>query len=191
MAHAIRLTVALDPPLAAAVAAFRGDPDSWLPTPLRRNGIGNWQVYLWAGEIGVLVDCGVSDAVWNGARWQRGLRWQPLRGDSDALLSRAVPSLHGGLAVVDRGGGRAELVLSGHYRPPGGVAGSVIDRLALHRLARRTGKVFLTSVAERLSGLADAGAVPDARAVTDAQTPPPGEGGGVSGIRILDEPPVL
>jgi hypothetical protein len=195
MAHAIRLTVALESPLDAVVAAFRDDPDTWLPTPLRRNGIGNWQVYLWAGEIGVLVDCGVSDAVWNGARWHRGLRWLPLRGDRDTLLSRAVPSLHGALSVVDRGDvdrgdvdrgdDGAELVLSGHYRPPGGAAGSLIDRVALHRLARRTGKVFLSAVADRLSELAVT------RAVPESETPPPAGGGGVSGIRVLEEPPVL
>jgi hypothetical protein len=150
MAHAIRLTVALDLPAGEAVAAFHGQPDTWLPTPLRRNGLANWQIYLWAAEVGVLVDCAIGDVDSLGLRYSRTLTWRPLRGDVDSLLSRAVPSFHGELCVVDRGDGQAELVLTGAYRPPGGAAGSLVDRVALHRLARRTGRTFLHAVAARL-----------------------------------------
>lgn len=59
MEHAIRLTVVLKTPASEAVAAFRSDPEAWLPPPLRRNGAASWLVYLWAGELGVLVQCGV------------------------------------------------------------------------------------------------------------------------------------
>jgi hypothetical protein len=159
MPHTIRLTVALDPPATDAVAAFRADPERWLPTPLRRNGAGAWQLYLWAGEIGVLVDCEVAEARWDGATWRRSLRWRPLRGTSDTLLSRAVPSFDGTLSVVDRHDGVAQLLLTGTYRPPGGVAGSLVDRLALHRLARRTGKIFTKAIAERIHQAARASAV--------------------------------
>lgn len=156
MAHAIRLSATLVPRAPEAVAAFRAAPDPWLPTPLRRNGVGHWQLYLWAGEIGVLVDCGVGAARWQGANWRRPVTWRPLRGDTDSLLSRAVPSFCGALEIAQRGDDDVELILAGTYRPPGGAAGSLVDRLALHRLARRTAKTFAATVAERLNEVARA-----------------------------------
>ena len=150
MPHALRLSVALEPPAAATLLAFRAPPDTWLPTPLRRNGIGNWQLYLWAGEIGLLVDCGIGDAETLRHGYRRRVSWRPLRGDVGSLLNRAVPSFTGELSVEDRDDGPAQLVLTGTYQPPGGAAGSLIDRVALHRLARRTAKTFLAGVAARL-----------------------------------------
>ena len=154
MAHAIRLTIVLPTPAVDAVTAFRGDPATWLPTPLRRNGAASWQVYLWAGELGVLVDCGVGDVLTKGSTWHRGLTWRPLAGPGDGLLARAVPILDGQLTLVDRGEGLAELTITARYRPPGGAAGSLIDRLAMHRVARRAARTFADGIAERIEQLA-------------------------------------
>lgn len=158
MAHAIRLTVVLTTPPIDVVAAFHRAPETWLPIPLRRNGADSWQVYLWAGELGVLVECRVGEVLSRGEVWQRALRWRPLRipggGLGDGLITRAVPTFAGHLALVDRHDGRAELTIAGRYRPPGGAAGSLIDRLAMHRVARRIAKTFVTSVGERIDEVA-------------------------------------
>lgn len=153
MAHTLRTTVALPIPPADAAAAFRSDPGRWLPEPGRRNGIGHWLVHLWAGQLGVLVDCALAEVLRDGPQSRRRMTWQPLR-DEESLLTRAVPSFRGELCLLDRGDGVAELVVDGTYRPPGGVAGSLADRLALHVLAKRTATTFLRAVADGLDRLA-------------------------------------
>lgn len=160
MTRTLRSTVAVDPPAVEALAAFRQDPGRWLPTPLRGHGPGHWQIYLWAGQLGVLMDCAVGRAGHGrgdvgapgtaGTGVVRHLEWQPLGGASDTRLSRVVPTFCGELSAVDRGHGVAEMVLAGTYEPPGGRPGSLIDQLLLHRLARRTARRFLQAVAIRL-----------------------------------------
>jgi len=131
MEHTLSATVALMAAPADALARFRDNPATWLPPPLRTVSAGDWQVYLWAGQVGV--------------------RWRPLHGDADVPPSRWVPELDGDMVLHDRGDGVAELTLTGVYTPPGGTAGALADRLLLGRLARRTARRFLMDVDDRLA----------------------------------------
>jgi len=151
MEHTLSATVALMAAPADALARFRDNPATWLPPPLRTVSAGDWQVYLWAGQVGVLVDCAVGDALPTGRATTRRVRWRPLHGDADVPPSRWVPELDGDMVLHDRGDGVAELTLTGVYTPPGGTAGALADRLLLGRLARRTARRFLMDVDDRLA----------------------------------------
>lgn len=138
-------------PSSAVLAAFRGPPERWLPEPNAARDAGHWGIYLWAGKVGVLVDCWVSPPVRAGFVVSRQLRWQPLDGTADGRLSRMVPSFDGDVAVVDHGDGDGEIDLVGFYEPPGGGLGGMLDIAVMHLLARRTAASFLREIGRRLT----------------------------------------
>lgn len=136
--------VALEPH--AAQAAFRAEPDAWLPVPSCPSTDGSgWRVYLWAGPVGMLVPTAIArphreaDGLW------RVVRFEP----EPAGVGRLAPSFSGDLGVRTTPAGVA-VALRGHYRPPAGIAGSVADRLVASRLARATARRLVASVARRL-----------------------------------------
>jgi hypothetical protein len=127
--------------------AFRGDPAGWLPE-LTRPGERphEWQVYVWGGQLGVLVDLTLGGPVHRDAVTWRMARWEP--GPPRPLR---VPSFDGDLGLRSEPDGSATLVLRGRYQPPGGVLGRAADRLVLHRLARATAHQLLADIAARLA----------------------------------------
>jgi len=67
------------------------------------------------------------------------------------------PVFTGELQAADLSEGRTELALVGHYDPPLGPVGELVDRLVLHRVARQALAGFLRRVSERvMSGTASA-----------------------------------
>jgi len=61
------------------------------------------------------------------------------------------PAMHATLAVYPLSSTESQLELVGHYDPPGGTLGALVDRLALHRIAEAVAHRFLDDVASRLS----------------------------------------
>lgn len=86
----------------------------------------------------------------------RALMWRPRRRARDGLMTLAVPSFDGRLTLTDRGDGVAKLAIAGRYRPPGGAADSLIDRLAMHRVARRTATIVVSAIAKRIEQVTQA-----------------------------------
>lgn len=136
--------------------AFRGDPAAWLPD-LTKPGAdpATWQVYLWAGQIGGLVQLTLDGWSGTGPTVSRRIRWDAGRW----LGLRLIPSFDGDLALRGRNSGPPLLVLRGEYRPPAGLFGWVADRLFLRRVADHTAAQLAEEIAERLTTAAqrDAG----------------------------------
>jgi len=64
------------------------------------------------------------------------------------------PELEGDLEIAPMGPARSQLSLSARYVPPLGVAGKLVDRALLHRVAEATVQDFVDRTAEALAGIA-------------------------------------
>ncbi len=134
-----------------SLPVFRGDPAAWLPDLSRPGGPeGHWLVYLWGGQIGVLVDLTLGPAVAAGDAVRRSVRWDP----GPWLGMRILPGFDGELAAELDADGRTVLRLDGRYRTPGGALGWLADAAVLHRLAARTARQLLADIADRVARLA-------------------------------------
>ena len=60
------------------------------------------------------------------------------------------PQIEAELQVAPLGDGEVRLSISGNYRPPLGEVGHVADTVLLHRVAERSIRVFLTTLADGL-----------------------------------------
>lgn len=130
--------------------ALRRSPDRWLPEPMAPYGANHWRIYLWARDVGVLVDCGVGPPVTSGATTTRALTWEPRRSRNDPLWTRAMPRFTGRIAADgDQETGALRLV--GWYEPPGGLLGAVADRVIMRHVAEHTARRFVADVARRLT----------------------------------------
>jgi hypothetical protein len=65
-------------------------------------------------------------------------------------LDGVFPQLDGDVEVAALGPRRTQLSISARYRPPMGVAGRMLDRALLHRVAEATIKDFLDRVGEHV-----------------------------------------
>jgi hypothetical protein len=72
------------------------------------------------------------------------IRWTPTR------LNRLLPTMEADLKVRSAERGSSELELEGHYRPPLGVVGLVIDRVVGRFVASATAKTFLDLIGDCL-----------------------------------------
>jgi hypothetical protein len=63
------------------------------------------------------------------------------------------PELDGDLEIAPFGPSHSQLSLSARYTPPLGLAGKVVDRALLHRVAEATVKDFVERTAEALEGI--------------------------------------
>ena len=63
------------------------------------------------------------------------------------------PELDGDLEIAPMGATRSQLSLSARYVPPLGIAGKIVDRALLHRVAEATVKDFVDRTAHALEGL--------------------------------------
>jgi hypothetical protein len=145
--HAVRVLREGDSP---ALPVFRRDPGAWLPDLTRPGGDeGHWQVYLWGGQVGVLVDLTLGPAVVAGDVVRRSVRWDP----GPWLGVRVLPGFVGELTAELDPAGRTVVGLEGGYRTPGGALGWLADAAVLHRLAARTARQLLADIAERVARL--------------------------------------
>lgn len=142
-------TVHVDGQRWALVHAFAGDPGSWLPLPAVRIDDAVWLSTVHGGPVLQSVHVRVGDVRDLPDAFTRHIRWVPVaRGG--ASVSRALPILEGQLRVEHRRPPGVDVVLTAHYRPPGGRAGDLLDAVVMHRVAERTVERSLEDVAERL-----------------------------------------
>lgn len=146
MMRELRASRPLDGDPDGLVCAFRGDPAGWLPDMTHAgNRPGRWLVYVWGGQIGVLVDLTVDRAVADGGSTWRPVTWEPVR-----WLGLRAPGFTGQISLHGAAGQPATLLLHGMYRPPGGLLGALADRVILHPVTRATARQLLADIAERL-----------------------------------------
>lgn len=132
-------------------AAFRADPDRWLPGA-RRDGPRRYATLLHAGALTRAATVTVGDPWRAGKTLWRSLTWEPTTVDGDAgTVDRLLPTLDGELGLHREDGGRVTLVLDARYRPPGGALGAAADAAGLRRIARGTIQRFLEDTSARLA----------------------------------------
>ncbi len=98
-----------------------------------------------AGDMGPLLFrksaiVGLGEPVRDGAGWLIPIDWHA------ATFKPLFPVFAGTLTVTER-----QVVLDGHYAPPGGRMGAVLDVALLNVAARGTGRWFLRKVAAALA----------------------------------------
>ena len=111
-------------------------PDSAIPLPSKR------------GRVDVETPYCRGDA------WVLPFHWRAI--GAAALF----PQIEAELQVAPLGDGEVRISLSGNYRPPLGEVGHVADAVLLHRLAERSMRVFLTTLADGLLAVSRAAAAP-------------------------------
>ena len=152
MSTALEVTVPLPPHLGeAARRRFGADPDGGLAPATRRAG-GAWQSEVRLGRVRQPVLATVG-ALWEeGPDSWRALAWTPVRTVDGIRLAddRRLPTFSGQIGLVSTRDDRSEMRLEGHYDPPGGRLGSVLDALMLGKLAEVTALQLLTDIADRL-----------------------------------------
>lgn len=143
------LTVVQPLPSGDHAAAFRADPETWLPDP-RHIGPGAWRITLHGGGVERSVRCEVGDPWTTREGVQRRIVWTPLPEDHDVLpFDRWLPALEGELHLVG-GPTSPSLALVGEVEVPMGRLGEAVDALLLGRVAQRGAATFLSEVAGRL-----------------------------------------
>src|SRR5215471_14187522 len=92
----------------------------------------------------------------------------PIRWEATGRMGRLFPVLDANLIVGTDGRGRAELRITGAYRPPLDGLGEGLDQAVLHRVAGATVKSLLRGIAATLAGPAAAATpgAPDSGPVT-------------------------
>ncbi len=148
----------------ALIAAFARDPAEWLPPPARASGMDSWTVDLTAGRLSRRARCTLSRPWRTEEGLWRSIAWEPVDPVDPGTRDSRLPVLTGQLGVrTDEG---LTLVLDGRYTPPGGVLGTVMDRLLLHHVAELTAREFLAAVRANLAqvaaGVESASAAPPA-----------------------------
>lgn len=142
----------------------QGEPDlllqlflarpTWLPEA-RPVDAEHWAMTVHGGGLPRQVTARVAPPRPTGQGAWRTLFWEPthpLREDeltSEPSGQRWLPRFEGELGL-HIAGATTSLVLDGHYDPPGGRLGAVLDEVALHRVARRTVQRLLGDIAGEL-----------------------------------------
>lgn len=152
MSRSLRSFLPLDLPPEAAVAAFRADPDGWLPRA-RHVGADRWVIDVgpatWTRAVTVTLG-----RPWQvGRTWWRTCSWEPLATGGDGPGPRLLPRLEAELGLAVRPSGHVTLLLDGRYDPPGGRLGEAIDAVALGRVATATVERLLRDVVAELRSL--------------------------------------
>lgn len=149
MSRSLRSFLPLEGDPGAAVAAFRGDPQRWLPDP-RPLAADRWQIDVgpaaWSHPVTVTLG-----APWQAGRtWWRTFCWEPSGPDVPGGVARLLPQLDAELGLTVRPSGHATLLVDGRYDPPGGWFGDAADAVALGRVATATVDRLLRELTRRL-----------------------------------------
>ena len=102
----------------------------------------------------------------------------PIRWEATGRMGRLFPVLDANLTVGTDAQGRAELRITGAYRPPLDGLGEGLDQAVLHRVAGATLRSLLRRVAATLGGPAASAAGPDVPAAARPDVPDPGSAPG-------------
>jgi len=102
----------------------------------------------------------------------------PIRWEATGRMGRLFPVLDANLTVGTDAQGRAELRITGAYRPPLDGLGEGLDQAVLHRVAGATLRSLLRRVAATLGGPAASAAGPDVPDAARPDVPDPGSAPG-------------
>lgn len=148
--HAAVMTIAdsvhIELPMAAVAARLRSG-SSWLTPHAEACDNDELRIRIGPGRSGRL---GKTVAVRLGEPTEEGEQLVlPLVWEATGPLG-LFPRFEGRLRLAELDPERCELTLSGHYRPPFGKAGQVLDDAVLTRVARTTLRSFLRRIAQVL-----------------------------------------
>lgn len=136
----------------AAVAAFGRSARELFPDGRLQGGEGVIRITLEAAGVRRPVDVHLGLAWGADSGWWRPMTWVPASSGRDVFaVERALPTFVGELGLLEQD---ATLVLDGHYAPPGGRAGEIVDAIGLHRVAQATARLLLAQVAQQVQALA-------------------------------------
>ena len=134
----------------ARVVALLGSPEAlWLGERVDEPADGTREfacdLELPVGDIGPILFrksaiIGLGTPVDEGARWRVPIEWRA------ATFKPLFPVFAGTLTIV-----RDQIILDGHYAPPGGRLGVVLDGALLKVAARGTGRWLLRTVGVALA----------------------------------------
>ncbi|MDX1620570.1 MAG: hypothetical protein R3320_06250 [Nitriliruptorales bacterium] len=138
-------TQPLEGPAWVAIERFTAEPVAFLPAPAHRLEGDRWRVTLHAGPVQHEVALSVG-GVWTlPDAWIRPVNWEPTRRREREPKVSLLPRFTGRVALRQYDSG-LQLEIAGHYSPPLGRAGEVLD-LQLHRVAERTIETLADDIA--------------------------------------------
>ncbi|MDX1620585.1 MAG: hypothetical protein R3320_06325 [Nitriliruptorales bacterium] len=131
-----------------AIERFSREPVEFVPAPAHPLEDGRWRTSVGAGRLhhGVLLTVG---NVWTlPDAWIRPIAWTPSR-HREARVP-LLPDFAGRLALRQYDTG-LRLEVAGHYHPPLGRAGEIIDAWRLNEVAESTVADFADGIANALT----------------------------------------
>jgi nitroimidazol reductase NimA-like FMN-containing flavoprotein (pyridoxamine 5'-phosphate oxidase superfamily) len=131
--------------------ALSGDPAGWLPALHFAHGPNRWQLYLWVGGLGALVDCTIGSPRQADDGVARAMRWDPGDPNRTSPLGLSAPAFDGELRLEALGAGHLRLLVEGRYESPAAAGGLSLDRVNYPRLAEATAREFLIDIHGRLA----------------------------------------
>jgi hypothetical protein len=149
MSRSLRSFLPLDADPDVAIAAFRGDPERWLPAA-RHVGPERWILDVGPAAWTRPVTLTLGSPWQVGRTWWRSFCWEPTLAAHDATVTRLLPRLDAELGLAVRPSGHTTLVLDGRYDPPGGRLGDAVDAVALGRVATATVERLLREITLQL-----------------------------------------
>jgi hypothetical protein len=129
---------------------FVSSPENWLPTPVLAIGSDRWLTDAKVGPVSHPIVVSVVRAWRLPDARSRHIRWEPYGEGARLPREHIFPTFVGQLTLRSSAASGLWLDLNGHYVPPGGHAGEVLDRVVLHRAGDATVLRFVREVAARL-----------------------------------------
>ncbi len=136
-------------PIDAAVQkAFRAAPKELFPDA-RQQGDGALRVLLTsAAGLHRPVDLHLGETWQMASGAWRPITWVPVSSQGDLVpMERFLPTFVGELGLLPEDG---SIVLDGAYDPPLGLAGEIVDAVAMGHVAQTTGRLLVAAVAEQV-----------------------------------------
>lgn len=142
------------------VERFLDEPASWLPGPAHELAGGRFRSTIRLGRVTHAVVADVGDARSLAQGWVREVSWTPSSGSGTHLRqTRYLPGFDGNVVLRNPDPDTFELGIVGHYQPPFGVVGALVDVVGLHRAAEVTLDELAEDIVARLEALSETQAV--------------------------------
>ncbi|MBW3662308.1 MAG: hypothetical protein KY469_04335 [Actinobacteria bacterium] len=139
------------------VERFLDEPASWLPGPAHELAGGRFRSTIRLGRVTHAVVADVGDARSLAEGWVREVGWTPASGrGTHVRQTRYLPGFDGEVVLRNPDPDTLELEIVGHYQPPFGVVGALVDVIGMHRAAEVTVDELAEDIVARLEALSRA-----------------------------------